>query len=292
MTRSIREIQIRKRGARLGPKSLIFIIAALLLVLYFFAPNLPAITLRYFGVGIWQSGEVVRNSLVSAEETRMAFFGSRAGLLELLRDERSLTAELAAKNANLEAELARMENASEFIALSGFGEEEVITTAAVVSKPPFSPYDTLIVLSDGEARMSHGDLVVVGGSVIGEVTDASGRTAKVKLYSYPDLQKEILIGEEKIAAVSFGRGGGNFVARVPSHLSVNADDEIYLSSHPTSVFAKVGKVEADSRQTFKVVFFSSPVNFTQLGRVAIVKDDAIIPLSYSDDAATTTENNQ
>src|SRR3989344_3534190 len=167
-----------------------------------------------------------------------------------------------------------------------------MTTGAVLSNPTFSHYDPLIVLSDGEARMSRGDLVVVGGSVIGEVADVFGRSAKVKLYSYPDLQKEILIGEERIAAVSFGRGGGNFVARVPSHLSVNADDEIYLSSHPTSVFAKVGKVEADSRQTFKVVFFSSPVNFTQLGRVAIVKDDAIIPLLYSDDTATTTENNQ
>lgn len=137
--------------------------------------------------------------------------------------------------------------------------------AAVLARPPFSPYDELIVDIGSDDDIASGDLVYAPGDVlIGRVTDALGATSKVVLFTSPGQRREVLIGENGVSGTAIGRGGGQYAIQLPSAAGASIGDFLISPSISDKPFARVIDVIADPAEAFKTVLAAPPVNVYEL----------------------------
>jgi cell shape-determining protein MreC len=197
---------------------------------------------------------------------------------------------LLIENASLKEEVGRMQVLVDTIAaieqenkeLKGLlGRELTATTtssgyiqqgklSAVLRRPPFSPYDEIIIDIGSDQGVSTTSLIYAHGSVlIGRVIDVLGHTSKVRLFSSPGEQHEILIGSRYIPATAVGRGGGQYEAQVSRDMDVIEGDIVVNPSLDELPFGIVSKVLSDPAQPFITILFAPPVNMYQLRWVTV-----------------------
>jgi len=174
----------------------------------------------------------------------------------LLSRERNLLAE---ENRELKERLGR-------------GETPINRVLAVVlSRPDQTPYDTLIIDAGTRDGVAVGDRVAAYETVIlGTILVAYESTSLVKLFSSPDEEIEITIGEEYVPAVARGIGGGNFEASLPRGLSVREGDTVSFPSISTEIAGVVEKIKVQSADAFQSILFKIPVNLYELRYVEVL----------------------
>jgi len=143
--------------------------------------------------------------------------------------------------------------------------------AAVLTHPPQSPYD-LIVIDAGER-----DGLVIGaeaalpeGPVLGRVVDIFSNSAKVKLFSSAREQTNALLERHGVPVILEGRGGGDFIAEVPRDTEVEVGDRIISPDIRGSLMAVVGEVRVEPTASFKEVLAKSPANIFTVRFVRII----------------------
>jgi cell shape-determining protein MreC len=140
----------------------------------------------------------------------------------------------------------------------------------VLTRPPFSPYDTLIIDAGFRDGINNRDRVYANASVaIGEVTAVYRSSSVVTLYSSPSYSLPVSIGESKSEVEAIGRGGGNFRAIVPAEFDVEIGDEVRLIDSRSMVLGIVEEVEVDSTGSLQTVLFKSPIPFSDLSSVEV-----------------------
>jgi cell shape-determining protein MreC len=144
--------------------------------------------------------------------------------------------------------------------------------AAVIAKPPFIPYDELVIDIGKDYKIAVGDKVYGSGDVlIGKVTDVLADTSKVLLFSSPQQRYDVLIGPKNITAVAIGRGGGQYYAEISREVSINKGDFVHapsLSSRPLGV---VEEIITDSTQPFAVILISSVADLYNIRWVSLLE---------------------
>ena len=155
--------------------------------------------------------------------------------------------DLAQKFAALEAEVA-LRNPGTY------------GTARVVSAPPRTHYDTLLIDAGSDAGVVVGDIASVGGIAVGVVTDASTYSALVQLYSSPGSEFDVSVGGAHALVVAHGVGGGSIEATIPNELSVTIGDTVteLKSGYVVGVVAEVLKREIDTTASLRIVIPVSP----------------------------------
>jgi cell shape-determining protein MreC len=143
--------------------------------------------------------------------------------------------------------------------------------AAVLTKPPQSMYDTL-VLDAGENLG-----IVVGGQVtlsdaatLGVIDEVFGRTSRAKLFSSVDTETPAVIDRTDLSVTLIGRGAGNFEIRLPQEVDIMKGDVIRLPGMTPSVVATVVEVESNPTNSFKRVFCKMPINIAELRWVSVL----------------------
>ncbi len=92
-----------------------------------------------------------------------------------------------------------------------------IVFTAVTDKPPFSPYDTLIISSGENYGITDGNPVFSDNGVpIGAVENVFPTSSKVLLFSSFGTTIPVEIGNENIQAMAQGSGGGDFSVKIPA----------------------------------------------------------------------------
>ncbi len=162
-------------------------------------------------------------------------------------------------------------NGSTTVTLSGvLKNSNQYILAAVLKRPPFSPYDELIIDIGKDHEISSSSLVYATGNVlIGRVVDVLNTTAKVKLFSSFGEKFEVIIGSNHVPATAIGRGGGQYEAQVSRDTVVNEGDFVLNSSLNNRPFGIVGAVLFDPTQPFETILFAPPVNMYQLKWVLV-----------------------
>ncbi len=215
----------------------------------------------------------VRNSAaVSAGD----IFGGFASKEALVAENDRLRLELASSSI---AVLDRNRLYAENIALKGRLNRSVQTSstlAAVLSHPPASPYDTLMLDVGSQSGVAVGDLVSAGGSVyIGTIVQVYPTTSRALLYSSPGQTYDAaLIGSSTRQSTPIsvtGQGAGSMTAQVPAGTDVSVGDEVEFPGIMPEFIARVTYIESNAQESFKTIYMQLPVDPLTLPDVEVRK---------------------
>ncbi len=145
----------------------------------------------------------------------------------------------------------------------------------VISRPPATPYDTLVIDAGVLEGVSTGDLVSAGGTIIvGTVSEVYPHVARVTLYSSPGETYDALLhlsGGVHVPVAIEGQGGGSLRAQVPAGTAVEVGDSALLPGIAGGVSALVSSIEKAEGESFSTLYFSLPVNPSTLRFVEVWK---------------------
>jgi cell shape-determining protein MreC len=144
------------------------------------------------------------------------------------------------------------------------------TPATVLSRPPETPYDTLVIDAGNNVGVKEGGTVVLpSGIKIGTVASVSDTTSTVLLYSSSGVITSAVLERGNIPVELHGRGGGNVEFEVPRNTIVVAGDRILSASLDASLIAVVGEADAAATDALLTVLGSSPLNLSTLRSVLV-----------------------
>jgi cell shape-determining protein MreC len=139
----------------------------------------------------------------------------------------------------------------------------------ILSKPPITSYDTIVVDLGTESGIENGDKVVSAeGFSIGEVKRVFKDTSLVSLYSSGGNSINVLIGGDKIPGIASGKGGGSFVITLPKNSEVREGDIVRMAE-TGGILGSVGKIFSGEEDSFDEVFVQSGVSVFKIPAVYI-----------------------
>ena len=196
-------------------------------------------------------------SIARAAEGVTAFFRSCAALAAENAALKSALSYARAENEFLKTISSVQKDASIFL---DAGENTI--TAAVLSRPRWSVYDTLIIDAGATDGVEVGMKVFASGFVIGEISEVENHTAFVSLYSTPG-RKVVAQIAGKFPTELVGSGGGTFETIIPHGLPVSVGDGAFAPDISPKLFAIVEAV-ADSGEGTARIYLRLPVNIFEL----------------------------
>lgn len=147
--------------------------------------------------------------------------------------------------------------------------------AAVLMRPPATPYDTLAIDVGAALGVAEGDTVSAGGgALIGTISQVSEAGARVTLYSAPAEKYDALLSLHvggRLPVTVVGMGGGSMSAQVPAGSGVAVGDEVLFAGIVGGISGRVVGVEAGIGESFATIYLRLPVNPQSLQFVEVLK---------------------
>lgn len=256
---------IRRKQKRTQITLVLAGILVVVLLLNFFAPQLLSPISHTIGLPLLKSrlaASAGGSELWQLLKSKQSLYGQN----RTLREEAALF-----KAIEVERDALKNENASLRDLLGRSTSTDPVILAQILSKPGFSPYDTLILDVGETDGVKAGDLVLVENTlVVGQISTVQGHSSNALLYSSPEHKTEIFIGTKSVQAVAIGKGAGSFEVRVPRNTEFKVGDEVRLAAFPDVVFGAVTDINGASADTFDRILFRSLIDISDL-RFVMVK---------------------
>ncbi len=180
---------------------------------------------------------------------------------------------LIAKNVSLENELASLKlKEIDYEALTlqnqdlknllGRGDSNSPRTLSrILSKPPYTPYDILIIDIGSESGVSVGDRVYISGNIlVGAVQNVTPNTSLVRLFSSGGLTNEAILSRTGESFALVGQGSANFKIEVPKDADIIWGDTFNYPNISPAVLGSVYYIDTSSQSSFKTVYLKIPGN--------------------------------
>ena len=196
------------------------------------------------------------------------FFHTRATLAEE-------NANLREKITSLEVELSTLtlirDSQASLLNLLGREASHVGITASILTHPPQSPYDLIIVDAGSRESVEVGARVALPeGPEIGTVAQVFSSFSRVKLFSTPNEKTQAILERHEVPVELVGAGGGNFKIVVPRDTQVEVGDRILSAGLTASLLAVVGEVNLEPTDSFKEVLAKGPANIFSVRFIQIL----------------------
>ncbi len=131
----------------------------------------------------------------------------------------------------------------------------------ILSKPPISPYDTLVIDTGSTEGVSLGDKVFSAENIIvGIVTNVTPHTSLVRLFSSGGEKQESILSRTGTSFVLVGNGGANLFVEVPKDTDVLWGDVFVYPGISASTIGTVYYIDTNSQSSFKTVYIRVPGN--------------------------------
>lgn len=150
---------------------------------------------------------------------------------------------------------------------------ESITTevpARVLSRPPRTHYDTLIVGAGSGSGVAVHDIAVWNGILLGEVKLVTASSATVELYSTPGVEHDVIVGTPSAVAIARGLGGGAFEVLIPQGVLVSAGEYVRASTDETLILGRVVSVSGSATDATKTVHVAMPMSLSEIDFISLV----------------------
>jgi len=186
-----------------------------------------------------------------------------APYIEELKDR---VASLESENLYLKARVGELEGKVEFASSFDLKEDPIVSK--IISRPPRTPYDIFIVDRGTSHGVQNGMKAFYGpGVYMGVVEEVSRHSARIKAISSSNSIFDVVIGK-KLETIMEGRGGGNFIAKVPKGVSLNIGDNVRFADSGYIV-GQISEIESNPQETFETVLVAVPVNIYETRWVSI-----------------------
>ncbi len=240
---------------------------------YFFVPQFANQSLYTFARPIWSTRDYVAGKFTNLWST----LADKTGLAA---ENSSLQKKLdEARTALLDLEAYKKEN-DELKKILGRNPAEKKMLAVVLAKPNRSLYDTLVLDAGEKQGVKVGDKVLSGDFVIGQVRAVYANYSKAVLASSPGERFTVRIATSSIDTEATGRGGGNFIAKLPKEIPIKRGDLIKSPGLEPRFFGVVGDIEQTETSSFQFILFKLPVNINTLEWVEVVMNEKISNSNY------------
>jgi cell shape-determining protein MreC len=118
--------------------------------------------------------------------------------------------------------------------------------AGVMTRPPVSPYDVLIVDQGMGAGIAVGNHAFgPGGVPVGIVTSADARSARVTHYTHTGNVTEGWAGAVRVPMKLLGTGAGGLDAEIPGNAGVAVGDQVFVPGPGALPIGTVVEVVSD-----------------------------------------------
>ena len=244
---------------------MIVCIFVLLAILGFIFPNFSRNFFTTISRPVWAVGDMTKSG-----------FGNVYNFFSLQKN-------LVAENKNLEDEVNTLnlkvidydtvtkENA-DLKSLLGRSVSSNSVVSRVLSEPPESPYDTLVIDVGSGDGIVLGDQVYISDSIIiGQVTSVTPHTSLVEMFSTGDKKTESVLERTGAMYELSGRGGANYSVDVPKDADVLWGDTFTIPGLSASVLGSVYYIDTNSQSAFKTIFIRIPGNVFQTKWVFVQK---------------------
>lgn len=214
----------------------------------------------------------VSNQLALTPSQMFSALYSKTSIIEenvtLKKEIRDMSLKLLDRNLLYEENLALKER----LGRNGDGQT---TIARVIAKPPRSFYDTLVIDVGSKQGITGGENVLYGDAImIGEISEVSEKTSKVRLFSSSGENISVTIGKHSVPAVAVGLGGGNFEIKIPRDTHIALGDNILVPSLMPHFLGVVEYIESKESDPFERILFKSPISPLEIEIVEILIEES------------------
>jgi len=265
-------IYLQKSNKRKNKKIIIAVVgvAIFLFIAWLLMVKAPVfLTSTTHGIGwhLWQA----RIFILDKTHVFFNFFSSKSTLIAENDSLRSEIETLRGKLMNFE--VLNVEHAK---LLENYGRTltEKNILAAVLVRPPQTPYDTLILDVGSRLGISAGDIVYsAGGIALGTINDVTAGTAKVVLFSNTNVETSAIIERNDLAVTLHGVGGGGFELQAPQETDILKGDTLIMPTLKSTIVGVVVDVESSVKSAFKRILIKSPESISHLRFVFVERGE-------------------
>lgn len=246
----------RQKNKKIGYRKYI-VIGIFLLILSFFG-----IFFKGLVQGIASPILNIHTGIFSGLGNMSSYFKSKSELQktnkELLEQNQDFKIQLLTLE-NVKKENEDLKNQIQFI-----DSEQKVVVAKIITKPPFSPFDTFVINSNDQIKKDQ--KVFYKKMLIGRVIETYSRTAIIKLYSSSGDKVPVQLQGNEFEAE--GQGNLAFKIKIPKSLVVEKNTPIY-SSETNSILGVIQSIYSDEASAFQDIYFKYPVNINDLEYVEV-----------------------
>lgn len=259
-------------SASWGVYALAFAIIVLLMRLLF--PNL-----------FWYTFSPLINIGNTFADRSHAFIVSFSDTSELaLRNEELAKENEALANEN-SALIKKGESLSALLGISPAPLRGAGILAAVVSRPPESTYDILLVSAGSDDGVKEGMQAFglptgqarIGGIPIGVVSSVMDKYSRITLFSAPKITVNGWVGKSNLPIIIRGEGGGSFSALASRSANIIVSDIVYAPGPGMLPIGKVVRVDNNPSLPSVTLRIQSSVNLFSLGWIELRDTGITLP---------------
>jgi cell shape-determining protein MreC len=144
-------------------------------------------------------------------------------------------------------------------------------TAAILIKPNYTLYDTLIIDAGVQDGIQEGDLVVGYGTVaLGKIVDVRKNISFVELFTESEISSVLVHNQTATYIDAVGHGGGMVKFTVPRDISITIGDILSLPARNGLLFGTIEEIQFEATDPVQTVFAQSAVNINQIQFVEVI----------------------
>ena len=149
--------------------------------------------------------------------------------------------------------------------LVGRKQKANMVVASVLTRPPQTPYDVIVIDAGLNESITIGSEVSLPeGPILGVVSEVFSKSAKVKLFSASGEETNAVLERNNVPVILIGIGGGNFRLALPRDIAIEKGDRILSSDIASRPLATVEEISVRPTDSFKEVLAKSPTNIFAL----------------------------
>lgn len=252
--KTIYRLKSNERRTWRVPAIIITVIFLCLTLAAIFLPNFTRSTAYTISLPVWMIRDGIKNSFLDS----LGIFKSKKSLIKDNADLASSIETLNLKQVDYDILVKENEDLKTQLGRKGEGTR---VTGAIISKPPNSPYDTLVIdVGSNEGVLPGSKVYVSDNVIIGLITSVTTHTSLVELFSTSGKKQEVNLGRTGSAYTLIGQGGANFKLEVPKDSDILWGDMFFYPGGKLSTLGSAYYIDTNSQSSFKTIYIRIPGN--------------------------------
>jgi cell shape-determining protein MreC len=150
---------------------------------------------------------------------------------------------------------------------------ETRIVAGVIARPPYVPYDVLVIDQGSDDGIKTGALVYHASNfVIGYVEKVFNASAIVSLFSSPHSESTVYVFGPDVYATAYGEGGGVIRISVPQGIAIREGNVVVLPMLTAGTLGTVGSITSLPTQPEQHAYLSFPVSMQSVRLVSVARE--------------------